>query len=84
MNDRALIFAGTHDEAEEFAALKGLTLWKYIASSVLGRGRMDPVVYLVGTYRERGDYQEVMHALLPMQPTFLDADGPCLWRKEPA
>ena len=73
---RPLIFAGSHAQADFYARQMGLTPseWTYLLPHV-ARGRMNPTVYVVGTYYERPDFQEVMSALIPAQPTFLNEQG---------
>ena len=71
-----LIFAATMEQARFYAKKLGLASgdWHYLSPSSV-RGRMNPVVYVVGTYYERPDFTQAMDALIPCRPTFLNEDG---------
>ena len=73
---RPLIFAASYTQADFYARQMGLASseWTYLLPHA-ARGRREPTVYVVGTYYERPDFQEVMTALIPTRPTFLNEHG---------
>ncbi len=72
MREPILIFAGNHAEAEHYARKIYLERkdWYYVTPHML-RGRKNPVVYIVGTYRDRPDFEKIVQALTPCDPQLL-------------
>lgn len=71
-----LIFAGTFEQAWNWADKRGIARnhWRYLEPATT-RGYMEPDVYLVGEYFARPDLEQMVAALLPCRPRFLDEDG---------
>jgi len=71
-----IILAGNAEQARSYAERAGLHRRSYsILSANTVRGMLYPDVILVGTYRERPDFQEIRQALIPCRPRCRDEEG---------
>lgn len=75
MKERVLFLAGSFDQAEYWANQLGFTRseWQYLPINAI-RGMREPTIFMVGTWWQRPDWDELWMSLIPCEPTLIYAE----------